>query len=918
MPEGNVSDPGISIPVRAPVADATTSVTQANIPTPDKAKLLAEADKRGLLPPDKKAAYEEAKKRGIISMPANTEPMEGNPEALIQTDPKTGVKTLLSTSGTAFEQERDKIVREIRVAQGHEADVDYDSGTNFRDRMALSMMDNDKERQAYLSDQYGAKNVSKDKAGTFYVTTKGKKVAPTGSSVIGDAAADAVGNAPELAMMAKGAEVGARAGIPGAIIGAMVGAVGGKAVQEYEKNVFGYEKKTPEETGRSYTDTAVGAGIGEVLSRPVAASMKGVFTGGVPRWFSGATSESERLTAQTLGMGGVPPMRSVLPSAKTTQFHQLLGEKVAGNLLDKRNLAAVAGEMVNMLKSSGFTAAEIPKAMEIIKNTSVAPSYAAFGSMTKENAQKYEESLVKSVKENMDIVDKSVDEKLRNIRAQTKAIRAGDPALAQQVAESVAQGRKDFSRAMQKGYAQIDHLVGDKPVVPTMLPQRRAKAMLDRMPESDIKPIVKEIAEWKPQETFENMQRMRTRLRELGSPTDLAAKGLTKKDLRELGTLVDASFDRATIGNTPRAVSLLRTMDKTYREGIRKFQDTGINSLVDGMKTGIYPDAQKIVSTVFQRGQSQRAQEIMKLLPEDVRNKVRGEYFNDVMQRAANRTTGEVSGASLSRLVNAPGEDKLMEAAFGSQATKDLKLYAQQLAARDEKIPIDSLQPDRISESIRAAQKAQGSLDKFLDDNFLSELAKPSLPPEKVYQHLVQRGNETQLERAVNFFGPKSPQVQELRKTALVDLMHKAIEPIASGAGKTIGPDALENALGQFTEKQQDLLFPGGMKEDLKSIAESAKFLFPKSGSDMAAGLAAGLIKGTMPFSIVPYGFAAFWNYVLSRPATVKYLALGLNGPGSIQKATIETMRNMVRAGVMGMLPDVGDNSVPDPNEDVP
>jgi hypothetical protein len=97
--------------------------------------------------------------------------------------------------------------------------------------------------------------------------------------------------------------------------------------------------------------------------------------------------------------------------------------------------------------------------------------------------------------------------------------------------------------------------------------------------------MVREIADWSPLETFENMQRMRTRLNELGEPSDLAASGMTKRVFRQLATLRDQSFDLAGrsqiwstatggVVDTERAVRLLRAADGFYRDGIRKSRTT--------------------------------------------------------------------------------------------------------------------------------------------------------------------------------------------------------------------------------------------------------------------------------------------------------------------------------------------------------
>src|ERR1700722_10669412 len=117
----------------------------------------------------------------------------------------------------------EKEAQDLLIKQRRLPDVDYKSGTIFSDRISLTMMDNDAERKAYLSDRYGEKNVAQDPAGTFYVTKGGKKVVPSGGGMLEGIAADIGGHGEELALMGEGAAVGRVAGIPGSIIGSMVG-----------------------------------------------------------------------------------------------------------------------------------------------------------------------------------------------------------------------------------------------------------------------------------------------------------------------------------------------------------------------------------------------------------------------------------------------------------------------------------------------------------------------------------------------------------------------------------------------------------------------------------------------------------------------------------------------------------------------
>lgn len=831
---------------------------------------------------------------------------------------------------TALPRDVERTYESSLEQAGRMPGADYETGLPFWDRVSLSQADNDAERKAYLQNRFGKENVFTDRNGTLLVREGDKIISTSGGGTLSGMGASLTGQTPQLVGIGLGSVAGAPFGPLGSVFGGGLGAAIANELVESQKRAQGTERKTPGERMIKSTETFAGGAMGEGAGELGARGINRVMTGYLPRWFSGASPETERMTAYSLRSGGVPPIRSALPSAKVTQFHQALGEKIGGNMLDERNLAAVTNEMERVLQVSGMSKADIPNAMNTIMNPSAAPSFEAAGRELGSHVENFVGSLQTLVDTTTKVANETLDKELSRVRVLARAARA--PAtpesgkLGEEIATTIAAARHDFSRAAGRIYGQVDELVGDKPVVPTYLPKRFARKLLDRMPESDIKPIVKEIAEMPGNETFANMQRIRTRLFELGEPADLAAKGMTKHDLRQLGKLVNASFDRAFLGNAPKAAKLLKSADAFYKQGIQKFNDARINQLVANLRTGMHPDASKIASMIFQRGFNDRAKQVMDMLPGPLQDQVRGQYFNDLMGRATDETTKEVSGTRLYGVLKSQGS--ILDTAFGKKTADIMRDFAAGLRARDEKVPVDMLKHGNIRASIHAAQAAQEAMDKFLKGNYLSELANPTMAPEKVYSYLVKPGNETDLEKAVHFFGANSPQVKKLREAALVDLMHRAVTNTESGAARTIGPEALDAALSRYTEKQQELLFPNGLNDDLKTVASMARFLFPKGGSDMAAGLAAGAIKAALPFGAIhglatggfgagesalgAYAWASVWNWILSRPSTVRYLALGLKGGGQARQMSLSFMKLLVNAGTLGMLPDVGGGPEPE------
>jgi hypothetical protein len=285
-----------------------------------------------------------------------------------------------------------------------------------------------------------------------------------------------------------------------------------------------------------------------------------------------------------------------------------------------------------------------------------------------------------------------------------------------------------------------------------------------------------------------------------------------------------------------------------------------------------------------------------------------------MIEQATDTTTNQVAAGRLYTIVK-PNR-KLIDVAFGPKVGKQLDDYVAALraASPNSKIPVGILNPSNMSRSIEAAQTAQASMDKFMEENFLSELNKPTMEPAKVYEFLLRPGNETRLEKSIDFFNAHDPRVvAQLRQTAMVDLLHRAIEPI---------PTALANAMKQYTRKQLDLLFPNGLADALQNVADVAKHLFPSGEGDMAAGLAAGAVKAALPFGIVGgkalsggvggfriprfafmvYGWASAWNWILSKPRFVLLLSQGLGTPGPARELSIQVLQWLPRMGALGVL----------------
>src|SRR5579863_1259886 len=214
-----------------------------------KDELLAEAYRRGILSPEKKAAYEEAQRRGLVKQKTDDgkeiAPDPRNPNRVIITDTKTGESVTMTKPELKFGESVRKL---LGPEHGPLPDVDYDSGTDWVDKVALDQADNEKEKRLYLDQRYGKANVQQDPNGIFYVIKGGKKVAPGGGGFMARFSADVVAEGPVFAGATGGAVLGGGlGGPPGAAGGAAIGGALGKETIETSKRLRGVSSKTPGE-----------------------------------------------------------------------------------------------------------------------------------------------------------------------------------------------------------------------------------------------------------------------------------------------------------------------------------------------------------------------------------------------------------------------------------------------------------------------------------------------------------------------------------------------------------------------------------------------------------------------------------------------------------------------------------------------
>lgn len=871
----------------------------------------------------------------------------------------------------------------MEQVRGRTPGLDYDTGTDWLDKAFLSSADNDAERYAYLSDKYGKEAVKREfdakgqPTSPFYVVKDGKKLVPTGGDALSTGSAGLAAGAPQVAGSTAaamrgaraGATVGSRLGPWGTAIGGFLGGVGaagggamvGKAVQEGVKAVQGMHRKdTAEELQALYVEGLVGS-LGEGGARTLEGAIglpfsKGLLGGAVRPGISDTTPESRAVTESVLRKGAVPPALTALPGMKVTQFHQAVAEKLFGRFGDTKNLAFIVGEIESALRKSGIGEGDIPAALDQVLH-SQAISTKGLGEKLAAKAADKSAGLVSDVDRakteveaartaqeeaqtasaqavhnaSLKHFDAEIDARVRALgdtvgRPPAAGLPKGE-SLPEKAAAAIEGERKALSEQAAPLYKSIWKMA-PTPVLPVPHMRAEAQDLVEALPALK-GTVIGQIAELDKPLTLEEAHTLRTKLREMSKPINLAASGLDKGRIRKLLTQIDGAFDAASErGDIGGAVLMMRDVDKHYFEGIRKFEDARLNSVVKSVKSGLPPTPQTVAEYMTNPKFAAHTEEFKKILGPELWQKVQAADFKNILAEATRK--GQLDAAAMAAAIERRGP--AFDVTHGMKEARELRAIAQRLSERPEAIPVAALDTPRFTDALRSLDKALAAHKNFTEQEWLATMAKPGFEHDAALSHIVQPGHEDRLVRAFGFFGETSPEAAEIRQTFLKTVLKKAVTGTKTGTGQTIEPAAMRHALAGYTDRQLDMLLPHGGGRDLLYLAKQAEHLFPKPEGNVA-GFVAGAIKSALPFgaitgagmagggsigeSALGAGAAALtFGFLVSRPAVMRYLVNGLENE-TTREATKQMFRTLVRAGARGALPDTGgltaDLPLPDP-----
>lgn len=799
---------------------------------------------------------------------------------------------------------------------GTQGDIDYKAGAPWLIRTALSKQDNPQEADLLLKKYYGEGDYGQDEGGRWWVREGGKKVSvyPRGGlgASMENLAAGTMGSGNVLAGGVLGGAVGALGGpyagftVPA---GVGIGSAAGKAVDEGVKYLAGTFAKEPQEEVSELLNTGalnMGlAGSGPIMKDAVRGFKKAAF---------GVTTQSAAVGEKWLERGAIPPVGSVAPEATGFKRKQSLRNAISGDPNQAKNVQAVENEIRYHLQTSGMSADEVNAAMAEIKNKA-----AAIG--TEEPSQ----SIVQAAQRRTNMFEADIGSNMLEARKildrQEKAFRkwSDEPVgrLSQELGEMVIADRQQFSQRMQAAYNDVHDLGGGVKAVPAKPAIEEAWAIVEQFQATPgaVPPVIMglakrsvEIEEAKAQVAALQAQgkavpdALRIKAERDIDFMDIKEAHDTRTTLRRAAKMwnlpnlmpdrsyalisqVEDALDGAitNVANSGKglpaeAAKQLKIVDGLYREGSGKYKDYVFNKIVKDIRSGLVPDAEVVTSLITKPGNLERTKELISLMPPQLKENVARVDMQNKIARASYRNfEGKLVTDGRKVHENLQESAKVDDLLYDKTYLGQFRRWAEGLMVADGEMDASVLRPStNIKGALQRWQTHKEALEQFVNENPIGALRSgDSNAIDTALGSLIQPGRTARLEQTMAALNANER--NSVHQYFLKRLFSRAMDETESRT-PIINGDKLHAFLKQYTQKQQDLLLPYGMANDLQELGRDIKYLFPSvTGDEAFAGgqIAAGVTSKSYinPNALRKRIGFAISGWLTDRPAVLHWMA---------------------------------------------
>lgn len=869
-------------------------------PDPREAAAL-ELQRRGKLTDRAAAAFDELQRRRAANAPvapiAPTQPVAPERAAILQSQARDRERLSQreAVENITFDETR-----------GFEPGIDYETGAGMGAKTRVQRSDNEDEARAGLEDMFGKGKIGQDKGGRWWAEIDGKKVDVMGGGkslgrLANRATSGIVATLPELTGAGTGALAGLPAGPVGAIGGAIIGGGGGKGLDELTKAWQGFYRKKPAKEAEALATAGAAAGVGQAAGPVLKATGRGLKSV-LDQLVFETTPESNAMVRNLLNQDGRPPLETIAPGWKAMQAKQQLRNVVKGDPQMEKNIELSNRRLRDVLGLSGMSQAEQDEAYNMLIDPRRAVSTTGEARTVVRGVKDHVDLLEREAAATMDTAKRILATQDADLAVNTRTM----PANAQphkDFAEAVQLKRREFGRTIGRLYDDVHEMAGEAQIVATDGLKASVKDIVEALPKDGKPNIFREISELPEAITLKDAQRFRTRLRE-ESDSGTLTPGTVHHDYGQMAKAFDSALDPNAMGAmAPEALKLLKQADGLYRQGIRKFDDAKLNQMVNDAKSGKVLDPEKFAASLFDTESTARIANFADLVGPTVWKDVQTSYASNLWRRATKLAkegtqSREVSGRSLVDTLAEQGTR--LDSVFGRQTANEMRQYADRLAAINGSIDPKALQTGQFRTALETSLAKQEQLREFVSSDVLRAFAKGG--PKEVdtaIDVLLAPGKTEQLRDVVRFFGSGSPHVEALRNAAIKRAFDGTIITTKTGLQQRISGASIDKFLSQYTREEQELLFPHGLAQDLRIVADEMKALFPKATDDTGRSIAAQTIKlnvGPNVFSPrtmradMKWLGTAFEGWLADRPALIRFIADIKRTPGPNEQLARDTI----------------------------
>jgi hypothetical protein len=402
------------------------------------------------------------------------------------------------------------------------------------------------------------------------------------------------------------------------------------------------------------------------------------------------------------------------------------------------------------------------------------------------------------------------------------------------------------------------------------------------------------------------LQYLRTQLRDMGYNPALTPD-FKKGSYQYLADAVNRLMhDPGNEMAVREGVKLIDQGDAFYRRVMPQFKNATISAIVADARDGLPMDARAVARLVAEPGEGAALRQIFALTGPETREHIAQAFLEDLQAKSRVPLSDILDPKAFFEAVGKAHSDKTLQLMLGPEKAAKVVTFARRLALKHDVIPLDYFQGAErdafvqrvedariISEQIGYLAKRdpiklmrasmadaetristlRGEFKAAQQQNVLRFLNHPQTLAEPAAREVLNSEELTEIVgRRFPQEGPGMP-LTALRQYVLESMLG----PLVRGEGSK----AITTGLEKLTAKQQAVLFPDSMAQDLNNIVEGLKVMHG-SATGTVPGFAAGQLLGQDPLGsgglsaagkIQAIYYALAWG--LTRPAVNRRILAG-------------------------------------------